>query len=136
MRIEHTQLIGQKHMVTSTRIGVCGMKNLPKLQVYFCKRQERRLMGHYSGSSHRYILFLQCTIIYVYICIATKHLFFILYTVCNATCIIMHRLDIDTLRRIVLVFLKSAGYLVSQIKNRHQQAIIIPSILSYRLPNN
>ena len=46
--------------------------------------------------------------------------------VCNA-CIIMPRLDIDTSSRVVSsrVFLKSSGYSVSQIKNRHRQTILI-----------
>ena len=39
----------------------------------------------------------------------------------TAACIAMSLLDIDTSRRVVFsrVFLKSAGYLVLQIKNKH-----------------
>ena len=43
MRIEHMQLIGWKHMVLSTRIGVWGKENLPKL---IFKRQECGLKRH------------------------------------------------------------------------------------------
>ena len=54
----------------------------------------------------------------------------------TAACITMPRLDIDTSGRVVFsrVFLKSAGYSISQIKNGHRQTILIASIFSYRLP--
>ena len=56
----------------------------------------------------------------------------------TAACIAMHRLDIDTSIRVVFsqVFLKSTGYLVSQIKNRQQQTIFIVSIFSCWLQTN
>ena len=60
---------------------------------------------------------------YVHIHTMHSHLAYFLYSILHATaaCITMPRLDIDTSRRVVFsrVFLKSAGYLVSQIKNRH-----------------
>ena len=58
----------------------------------------------------------------------------------TVACITMLCLDIDTSRRLVFsrVFLKCAGYSVSQNKNRHQQTILIASIFSYlhQLPTN
>ena len=76
-------------------------------------------------------------IMYIYI---RSHLASYLRSILCATaaCITMPCLDIDTLRRVVFfrVFLKSAGYLVSQIKNRHRQTILIPSMFSYRFPTN
>ena len=50
----------------------------------------------------------------------------------------MPRLDIDTSRSVAFswVFLKSAGYSVSQIKNWHRQTILIACIFSYGLLTN
>ena len=106
-------------------------------QHYFCKRQEHRLRGHYSRSSHWYILFLQWLCTYSYI---RSHLASFLRSILCATavCITMCHSDIDVYTRVAFsrVFLKSAGYLVSQIKNLHQQTIFIASIFSYQLPTN
>ena len=54
----------------------------------------------------------------------------------TAACITMLRLDIDTSRRVVFfhILLKSAGYSVSQIKNRHRQTTLMTNIFSYWLP--
>ena len=38
--MEHMQIIGLKHMILSTRIGVCEKRNL---QILIFKRQERGL---------------------------------------------------------------------------------------------
>ena len=76
-------------------------------------------------------------IMYMYIC---SHLVSFLHSILCATaaCIAMPHLDIDTSRRVVFsrVFLKNAGYLVPQIKNRHRQTILIASLFSYRRPTN
>ena len=63
-QIKHIQLIGQKHAVTSTHIGVCSRKTSWH---YFCKRQEGGLRGHYSGSSRGYILFFKWLCTYTYV---------------------------------------------------------------------
>ena len=67
--------------------------------------------------------------IYIYIYI---YIYMYVYTVCIYVYI---RLDIDTSRSLVFsrIFLKSAGYSVSQIKNWH---LLIASIFSYQLPSN
>ena len=92
------------------------------------KRQERGLRGHYSGSSCRYIAtFLQCLCTYI----RSQLVSLLLHTVCNwLACIAMPCLDTDTSRRIV--FLKSAGYLVSQIKKRHRQTVLIEYFLIFQ----
>ena len=74
-------------------------------------------------------------IIYIYI---RSHFFFCSILCATAPYITMSCLDIDTSRRVVFswVLLKSAGYSVSQIKNRHWEAILIASVFSYRLPTN
>ena len=45
-------------------------------------------------------------------------------------CITMPHLDVDTSKRVVL--LKSAGYLVSQIKKQHGQTILIGYFLTFQ----
>ena len=76
---------------------------------------------------------------YVHIHMYSELVLFLRSILCaTATCIATPCLDIDTPRRVVfsLVFLKSAGYLVLQIKNLHQQTILIANIFSYRLATN
>ena len=65
-------------------------------------------------------------IIYIYTYIATSVSFLQSILCATAACIAIPRLDIDTLRRVVFcrVFLKSAGYSVSQIKIQHRQTIL------------
>ena len=108
-------------------------------QHYFCKRQECRLRGHYSRYSHGYIYTFPSVIMYIYI-ILCSHLASFLHSILCATaaCITIPCLDIDTSSRVVFswLLLKSAGYSASQIKNRHQQSILIASTFSYQLPSN
>ena len=73
---------------------------------------------------------------YMYIYIRSHLAYFLHSKLCaTANCITMPHLDIDTLGIVLFsrVFLKSAGYPVSQIKN---QTILIASIFSYLLPTN
>ena len=78
-------------------------------------------------------------IMYIYIC---SHLASFLHSILCATaaCIAIPRLDIDTSGGVFFsrVFLKNAGYnySVSQIKNKHQQTILIAGIFSYWLLTN
>ena len=91
-------------------------------------------MGLHAGT---YVRTFPLVIMYIYI---HSHLACFLHSILCATaaCFTMPCLDIDTSRRVVFsrVFLKSAGYSVSQIKNRHRQTILIANIFSYWLPTN
>ena len=101
---------------------MCGKENLPTLF------EECGLSGHYSGSSRGYIL-----TAYTHVRSYSVASLFSSPKLLQLTSLapalqylpVMPRLDIDTRRRVV--FLKSAGYSVSQIKKRLQEENILVS---------
>ena len=132
----HTTYWPKAHSYVHQPVLACAVRKT--CQHYFCKRQECRLRGHYSGYSRGYIYMYFSFSDYLHIHTQPLSIFSSFYTVYNAACTTIPCLDIDTSRRVVFsrLFLKNTGYSVSQIKNQHQQSTLIAGIFSYQLPTN
>ena len=97
MQIKHMQLIGRKHLITSTRIGMHGRKNLPTLFLQRARTRAKKALQRVFTQVN--IFFLQ------WLCMYTCHFASFLYSIlcAIAACIAMPHLDIDTSRRVVFL---------------------------------
>ena len=96
---------------------------------------ECSLRGHYSGYLCVYIhTLLQCLCMYIHMYSYLESFLCSVLRMCNwLACIALPRFNIDTTRR--AIFLKSAGYSVSQSKKQWTTTKSINTIFSY-LPTN